>query len=104
MLRELVHCSSFLSWFLFFFSSLNHFYLDHEQLLLLLEPLLPLVLELLSSAAIHPVGTTASLAATTVSASESPLGVVESDDGEAVAAELLGAARLLVVVAVSSSN
>ncbi len=25
MLRELVHCSSFLSWFLFFFSSLNHF-------------------------------------------------------------------------------
>ncbi len=82
--------------------------LDHEQLLLLLEPLLALVLEsilsCLSSAAIHPVGTTASLAATTVSASEPPPGFVESDNGEATAAELLGAARLPVVVAASSFN
>jgi hypothetical protein len=45
----------------------------------------------------------ASLAATTVSVTESPPGVVESDDGEA-AAELLRAARLPVVVAASSFN
>jgi hypothetical protein len=46
----------------------------------------------------------ASLAVTTVLVTESPPGVVESDDGEATAAELLGAARLPVVVAASSFN
>ncbi len=103
MQRELINGSLFMFRFLFFFS-LTHFCSSSCFSVLPSGCSSFSSFGHLSSAAVHIVGTMASLAATTVSATESPPGVVESDDGEAAAAELLGAARLLVVMAASSSN